>query len=126
MEYMSDKKRKYPFDFSDKEIFENIGTPLDDNDYDPGSPAKRLKIMVGLTEIQRRGSKRFTRWSVFLSVSVIILSLVAVYFSYNAYRTSVDWQTEQLKILEEIKNELKILEEIKNELKSAPSTQNSL
>ncbi|MHA1491970.1 MAG: hypothetical protein ACTSRI_20240 [Promethearchaeota archaeon] len=89
-------------DYSDKEIFQELG--FKNNDYDPGVPSRALRSIAGLTEIQRRNSRKFSRWSIILTVAVIILSLVAIYFSYNAYRTSIDWQERQLELLEEIKN----------------------
>jgi len=106
---MDKKEKKYPLDFSDKEIFEEAELYANKRIYDddPGATARALRCMVALTEIQRRSSKRVARWSIILSVTVIILSLIAVYFSYNAYKTSIDWQVKQLQILEEIRNDLK-------------------
>ena len=102
---MVEKERKYPFDYSDKELYDEMVFKVFDDD--PGAPAKALKNIVALTEIQRRSSNKFTRWSFILSITVIFLSFIAIYFAYSQNKTSVNWQKKQLQILENIENKLK-------------------
>ena len=103
-----DSEKKYPFDYSDEEILKRIEELSGrDNNYDPGSPTRMLKIILGLTEIQRRSSKRFAKWSIILSIMVIVFSATAVFYAYNTNKINNQWQEKQIQILKEIKEELK-------------------
>ena len=95
MSYTRDYKRKNLEDEIDK-----MGNVKPTNII---SVAHYSRGSLGLTELQRRDSK----WSLYISIFAVALSVVAVVFAYLAWHDSDKWREDQLKVLNEINQVLR-------------------
>lgn len=68
-------------------------------------------------ELLRRSNKKYTRYSFFLSVVVVFLSVITIVFAYLDYSGDEKWQKKQLNELELLNKNLKKINELEKELK---------
>ncbi len=100
---MTETKKKYPRDFSDQELEEEIDKNCSFDLSSTRAPAAFTRASLGLAELQRRSASRFGKWSLRFSILAVILSGFAVYFSYSAGQLDTKWQRDQINLLSKIR-----------------------
>ena len=97
-----DAKKLYPFDYSDKDLKDNIKKksgfrPLSSTD----------QIQLGLDELRNRQSKRYMVGSFVIAGVSLIISFFAVYMAISSLRSSSEWKDSQLILIEQLIEETK-------------------
>ena len=110
----TNEDKRYPIDFSDQEITDEIANKLDLLAREKRMSIKQTRdfaqITLGQTELQSRSSKRELRASKITSGTAIALSFAAIFISVwvasSSSRSSDEWRTDQMATLGSIKQSL--------------------
>lgn len=115
----------YPSGKTDEEIQQMVKEFTNDIAISAGNINAILQlaplIQLGQNEIQKRiveksakTADKAQRNAMYIAGFSVILSFVAIGFSYAAFKSDENWQKEETQLLNEIKQEIKIWQDVNN------------